>query len=280
MPDQFISVTAPEGVEAGQEFQVPIDQVPIANLIPEDLKDREYLKKIDSVPSLFKSFDNAQEVLGKKRYGVPAVDATDEEWDEYFATSRPESADKYEFVVDENIPDEIKASEEVQGKMKELLFQAGISPRQAQILQKGFDAMNLDIFNAGKEKREQMDKEFDELTTKTLGEDKEEKIAFAKKLIESEIPKELASHLANAPNEVLVAMAAFANNIKAKYINEDKLPDDGGGITGKTNDELRAEAKAMMAEAMKLDAMDPRKAELHKKASEIYRIISTKKQVA
>ena len=64
---------------------------------PEEYKDKGWTKNIKSIDDLWKTNDNAQELIGRKTVGVPDKDSTPEQFEEYYSKVRPENAEAYEF---------------------------------------------------------------------------------------------------------------------------------------------------------------------------------------
>jgi F0F1-type ATP synthase membrane subunit b/b' len=100
--------------------------------LPEDLRSDPSLAVIHDVPSLAKSFVNAQKLIGKNKIALPdAKFATDEDWAPvYKALGLPEKLDDYKLEVKEDAGldgDFIK-------NFRENAHKSGILPKQAQKL--------------------------------------------------------------------------------------------------------------------------------------------------
>lgn len=280
---ETITIQAPEGFKPteGQpiQFDVPIQSLDLKKIIPQDLQDRAYWKKFEGeggkgfkILDLFKSFDEAQKALGTRpKFLVPGAEATDEDWAGFFGSLRPAKADEYKFEENKDLPAELKSSPEFQKQIRDLFHANGISVRQATALAKGWDGIMIAMHKAEQAKRQAQDQAFDALVKQHFGEAGEEKIAFAKKLIEQKLPKELAGKITGMTNEELVGMALVLNLFAEKYMPEDDLNAlrQGGG-SGKSVDELRKDAQAKIVEMNKLDAMDPRKAKLDEEIKSMY----------
>ena len=71
------------------------------NFIPEELKDKPYIKNLKDFPDLFNQFSNAQELLGKRPNDIPDSQSTPEDWDKFYnKVGRPEHAEEYKFNAD------------------------------------------------------------------------------------------------------------------------------------------------------------------------------------
>ena len=69
--------------------------------LPDDIKAEASLASIKDVPSLAKSYVNAQKMIGAKRFTVPGEKSTPEEWGEFRkAIGVPESVDGYQIEME------------------------------------------------------------------------------------------------------------------------------------------------------------------------------------
>lgn len=100
--------------------------------VAEDYK--EIASRYDDKNKLLKDFVNQQKLLGKRGQIKPGEDADQEAWDKFYAEAgRPESADDYDFGLDE----EAEAWEsELAGEYAPLAHQLGLDQMHAK---KGFD---------------------------------------------------------------------------------------------------------------------------------------------
>lgn len=150
--DPTISVAVPENHDVSKPIEVPVKDLDFAKFIPEGVGQKDYMKKIDGFDSLFKSFDNAQTMLGQRpKFSAPGDDASEEEREAFWNSLRPEKAEDYEFEVDESIPENLRATEEFQIKMKQLLHDNRIPKSMSKGLQKGFDAIMMEMHKAREE---------------------------------------------------------------------------------------------------------------------------------
>ncbi len=274
MPES-IQITVPETAQPGQAIDVPIDSLNLKSFVPQEYAEKPYFKKYEKFGDFFKAFDEAQSSLGKKPpYAVPAADAPQEEWEKYLAVSRPGKPEDYQFEIDPAMPKEIQASPEIQAKFRQMLYENGVSPRQAKGLQKAWDAFMMDMHKQQVKAAEQMDSQFADLMAKAFGEQAEAKVGRAKTILEKMVPKEYAPAIAALSNEALQIMAIFANSMADKYMKEDEIPGGGGGRSGKTIQEIRTQAMQKLEELRKMDAMNPRKAELSKEIEDLYKEIA------
>lgn len=282
----MVTVNAPEGYtpEAGKpiSFQLPASSFDLRQFAPKDIADKEYFKKIATTDDLFKAFDGAQALIGQKpKFGVPGADATDEDWASFFKAAAGENEEAYKFEEAKDVPAELKTTPEFQKAVKQMFMAAGIHPKQAAMLQKGYDALMMGAYKEtstkNKTAQDEIDKKFVELTKSFAGEGDEwnKSMARSKQVLEYLLPKELHAFIPKANNEALTLMAALTKTVEKKYMKEDELPAGGGsGGAGSTVAELRKQAMDKQEAAMKLDNMDPKKKQLMDEATELYNRIA------
>lgn len=236
------STTVPYG-GAPAPTPSPVD---IKTLIPAEYKDKPYLAGVDSVDKLFKAFDGAQTLLGKRPAGIPDANATPEQVEAFWKSAgKPEKAEEYVFEPVEGL----KYSDEFTSAVKGLFHQAHVPKAMATQLQKGFDAIQLKMVQAAKAEQEASDKEFDTLVKPHMGADMDKALKQSQALIKSILPAELAPHLDQLTSGQAAILAVVINKFAEKYVSEDALHLGGGGAgaQGETVESLRAEARALMA---------------------------------
>lgn len=262
--------------QPGENTAAPTD---FQSFIPQEYKDKPYLKTIKDTGDLFKQFDNLQSSLGKKT-GIPAHDAADDEWDRFFDTSgfRPKDASAYE-VNKPELPEGADLPEDYEARMRAIIHESGLSPVQAKRLMGKYNGwlseQSKAIAEKALEKQKEIDQEFESLSDKYFGKaDKTKAFETAKKLMATHLPEDLQGHLGELDNRSLVILASFANDIAKKYIAEDKIADTTNSVpSGKSVQELEAEAQKIMLTPEYADVMNRGHEDAKGKVNAIYQEI-------
>jgi len=206
-------------------------------MVPEGFADKPYMQGVDSVDKLFSKLDGSQKLIGQKTIGIPGADASDDAHSEFFKKLRPEKADDYAFAEVE-MPEQIKRSAEMQTKVKNIFHDAGLTSRQAKIVQEKYDGLMKETYesqNANTETEQaRLDAEFDAQVNTVFGADKDVKMANATALLEAHAPQSMKDHIASLSNKDLTLLASVLSDVHDKYIGEDK--DLGGGSGGGGDD--------------------------------------------
>ena len=101
--------------------------------IPEEIRGHKSLETIQDLPSLAKSYVNAQSMIGADKIALPGKSSTPEQWSEiYSKLGRPEAADKYE--LSNNLPEGQELDATLMGGFTNTAHAAGLSTQQAQSL--------------------------------------------------------------------------------------------------------------------------------------------------
>jgi hypothetical protein len=206
--------------------------------IPEAYRGKDYLQGAKSMEDVFSMLDNAQTLIGKRPAGIPQENASQEEWDKFYQSmGRPEKPEDYQFAT----PEGVQVNEEFSGAMKKLLHGAGLSQKQAEMIQAGYDAFAA-------QSATQNDEQFEQLAKDTFGTDQEKVLATAKGLIAAHMPDTFKEHLETLDNKSLILLSGVLNNIQKKYIREDQLPSGGEpGGSPVDHEALRKEGRELMA---------------------------------
>lgn len=233
--------------------------------IPEAYKDRGWSEKIKSADDLWKSYDNAQQLIGKRPAGIPAPDAPQEEWDKFYQAARPESPDKYTLPDIDGLPEGVDLTEQKKTAM-ELMHKAGLTNKQAADLWKEYIGTELNLANSSKEaqaaKQAEADAEFDKITKEHFGDKFEDVQKLTIDMVNEFVPEGLRSayaELADNP-KALAAMAALAKGAQDKI---DKVVKEYGaeGKLGSGNQVAAQDIESVRKELASLrtskDARDP-----------------------
>ncbi len=267
--EQGVSANIPSNVteeqpKAGGEFAVPAEYA-----------EKGYAKDIKTEADLWKKLDGSQSLLGKpKEGGVPQEGSTQEQWDAFYKTAgRPEAAADYKFNRDGLNEEFVKdfANDELDNSTKEIFLKAGISQKQADILQPEFEKMMEGIHLQGIENFNEQNVNFDELAQKTFGDKEEEVMQTSKQMLIDNAPEGFEDHIKDLPNESLILMAGVLNNIKSKYINEDSL-NPNNNLNNGANSEmgLREEARKILQSERYRNSFHPENDQALKEVADIY----------
>ncbi len=101
--------------------------------LPEDLRSEKCFDNIHTLPAFFKSYANAQKMIGGNKVLIPGENGTKEDWDAFYrAGGRPEKMEDY--AHDEiELPEGIQLDDATLGEFRKFAFDHGLS-------QKAFEA--------------------------------------------------------------------------------------------------------------------------------------------
>lgn len=244
----------------------------VAFEIPAEYKDKPYLKDVKDLPSVLKMLDGAQTKLGQRPAGIPQDSASDEEWNKFFSTVRPEKPEAYEFKRDEATTKALGIKPEVEAKVKGIFHEAGLTKKQAAIVQSKYEALQLEFAKDVIAQNQKLDEDFGKLADTSFGKDADKVLATGKTLIEKYLPANMKPFLEKLDNNALVVLAGFAKSMKEKFMGQDEIPagGEGGGAGAATEAEIRKEAAALMATPAYQDKFHKDHDATKKKVDELY----------
>lgn len=249
--------------------------------IPEEYSDRGWVEKIKSQDDLFKAYDNAQSMIGKR--SVPAEDASDEEWNNFFKQAgAPDDPSEYQFSDVEGIPEDFDMSE-FQDKARGIMKEAGLTKRQADKLYQLYLKEELSAANQNKESiqshKAELDKQFDEVTQKMFGDKFEEVSAKAQAFIKETVPAEIIPEiqgLADTNPKALAAIIALTDKaqaqiaeIKQKYGAEDSFVSGQQTASGTSKDDVLRQLNEQRDLIRKSDPFSPDRKRAEEKMTEL-----------
>lgn len=216
--------------------------------IPDEYKDKPYLKDVKDLNSLLKMLDGAQSKLGQRPAGMPQDSAPQAEWDKWYASIRPEKAEMYEFKRDEAVAKALGTTPEIETKVKGIFHKWGITKAQAVGLQQDYEALQMDLGKEHLAKAQAEDEAFQKLGETSFGKDADSVMKQGKILLERLTPANMKPFLPKLSSEALVVLAGVLKSVKDKYIAEDIIPDgDNNGAGALTEAEISAKAREIMA---------------------------------
>lgn len=217
--------------------------------------------------ALWKTLDNAQSLIGRK--SVPAPDAPDDVWQQYYAQLRPETADKYSLPDIDGMPEGVDLTPQKTRAM-ELFHKNGLSQRQAESLWKDYLSGELESVKSiqakSAEQEAALDKEFDALSAKLFGDKYAEKERAAQEMIRLHVPEELRDSMndvAKNPRALAAVISALSaaseqiSKVKAEYGAEDKINGNVGQVASSSLDDMRKELAALRTSPAARDFTNP-----------------------
>ena len=210
----------------------------LLEIVPEEYKDKEYLKSIKDVEGLFKQFDNLQPLIGAVK--VPKDDAGQEDWDKFYSRlGRPDSSDKYSFTTGAT-DDKAK---EVEAKMKGVFHKANLTDKQAKEAFEGY----MEVLSKEQESMTSAElarqAELAGLLDEKLGADKDKVLGITDRMV-NEFAPDFKDAIDGLNGESKIALATVMKGIHDKYMKEDDLGDLSGGLgsnSGNTPEDIHGE---------------------------------------
>lgn len=274
MTDVTITDAPIEGVQA----TTPIYDAPIGEpaetpsfleSIPENIRSEKAFENVKSLDDLANQYLNAQKMIGKKTIGLPTDESTPEEVSSFYEKLRPETAEGYEFGT-EHLPEGTERDAELDGKVKSLLHEAGLSKDQARKVVEGYEKMTLEMNPVLTD--EQKEQAFEKKGREILGSEYEAIVDNAMKVGGEFVPDSVKEIVKGFADDQLLAFAAVINNVQSKYMSEDTSGHNHEGTSGVMSEaDRRAKASALLAEMDKVGPMSPKYEELNAQRKALYK---------
>lgn len=219
--------------------------------IPEEYQSNQDISSATSVSDLCKTIVNQQKLIGQKYIGIPNENSSEEEVAKYReAIGVPVRFEDYSIEAS----DEVKQmfgddKDEITNQFKQLMFDAGLSQKQAQQMRTGYDNIMIKLKTEQDEQNRALNEDFEKLLSDKFGSAKDEKVGIAKGFIQQYVSENVKEYLPNVMNDnkALLVIADIANNIYPELKGED-IRDMGKNTgTGRTEAELRAEMQKVIS---------------------------------
>lgn len=150
------------GGAGNQTVQIPSNW---KDLLSPEIRDAGFMKNINDVQTLAKSFANAQKMIGADKLPIPGPNATAEDWKTVFSRlGVPEKLEEYNLGLDKD--QEAKFSPEYLADFKKIAHESGMLPSQAKKMTEWMHATNQKLLETHMEERKaEVAKHIQELKT-------------------------------------------------------------------------------------------------------------------
>jgi hypothetical protein len=239
--------------------------------LSDDIKDDPNFSKFKDVNSLASSYINLQSHLGRDKITKPV---TESDWDDvYEFLGRPETPEKYEVALPDELPDQIKSqfSEENLTSFKQEAHKLGLNSEQVKSLV-AWQAGNMGSqYEAMNEMQGQSLEQGERALKDEWGRAYDQNIDFAKKAFseyggDALAAKMESSGLGNDPD----VLKAFANIAKATMADKDLVGPAPGAKHVMTPEEAKSEAATLMSHSAYMDRRHPEHTALLRKVEDLF----------
>jgi hypothetical protein len=239
--------------------------------LPEDIRDNPSFAKFNSVDSLAASYVNLQSHLGRDKIAKPV---TEGDWDDvYEFLGRPESAEKYEITLADDLPDAVSAQldDETLLSFKQQAHKLGLNADQVQSLvtwQAG-NMVNQHTLYENSAVKSMEDGEG--ALRQEWGRAYDQNLELAKKAFNEYGGDELSnkmvsSGMGNDPD----VLKAFANIARTTMADKDLAGTTSGSKMAMTPEEAKAEAAVIMGHVAYTDKRHPEHTAIVKKVQDLF----------
>lgn len=172
---------------------------PDKSFLPEEYRNKGWAKNIKTKNDIYKAYDNAQNLIGKKTIGVPSEDATPEELKSFYEKTTPKEYN-------------IEGLTENKEVFHEMFKENGLTNKQANGIVEKYNSLveeqNKMLFD-GEKLKERLQERF--------GNDYQKTVDKTKHLLKQNIKESDYEAFKKLPNESLLIMLEYANNINKEY---------------------------------------------------------------
>lgn len=224
----------------------------MAEAIPPEHRDKPFFKD-KSFGDVITEHVNLQSLMGQRPAGIPAENASDEEWGKFLGAIKPKSVDEYGFPETE-FSKAGKRDANYETAIRTMANEIAVPKRQFPKFVEMIEQHLTNADTAGttqtEEQKATRETEFEGLMDKAYPQDKQAVIDRTKKLmVESVDPamkEKVGEVLKEVSNETLFVLTAVLDGVYKKHIAEDGPP---GSIDNPSGD-----AASLMAEMQKIQA--------------------------
>jgi hypothetical protein len=243
------------------------------------------LKDFKSVDDLAKSFIETKSMVGKPRLDFPSAEATPEQKAEFQGKLNayigvPEKPDGYGLKAPDGYPENMgEYNNELLSAFSETAHQLGLSKAQAEGIQKWHDGLAVELVKSAETAKSQEAAASSEKLTQhykqAFGDQSASVVAEVKDVMMKAIPNaSLRDALSKTlPDEALMAIGLLNQHYKKTYGLSDANIGDAAKNAGKSMEDLRKEAQAIMSSDAYRDPMHKDHKSTKEKVNQMYKDI-------
>jgi hypothetical protein len=239
--------------------------------LPEEIRDDPSFAKFNDVSSLASSYVNLQSHLGRDKIAKPV---TDSDWDDvYEFLGRPESADKYEITLADDLPDAVSAqlTDETLSSFKQEAHKLGLNAEQVKSLVSWQVGNMVGQHSAYQDGASKSIEDGESALRQEWGRAYDQNLDFAKKAFneyggDALAAKMVSSGMGNDPD----VLKAFANIAKTTMADKDLAGPSSGTHMALTPEEARSEASTIMSHPAYTDKRHPEHNSMVKKVQGLF----------
>ena len=239
--------------------------------LPEEIRDDPSFAKFNDVSSLASSYVNLQSHLGRDKIAKPV---TDSDWDDvYEFLGRPETADKYEITLADDLPEAVASqlNDETLSSFKQEAHKLGLNAEQVKSLVAWQAGNMVDQHSAYENGAAKSMEDGESALRQEWGRAYDQNLEFAKKAFNEYGGDELSnkmvsSGMGNDPD----VLRAFANIAKTTMADKDLAGPSSGTQMAMTPEEARSEASTIMSHPAYTDKRHPEHNFMVKKVSDLF----------
>lgn len=197
-----ITDVEPQGGDTQPVENTP-NESPTEFVVPDTYKDAGWAKNIHSTDDLWNAHANAQQLIGKKTIGIPTADSSEQEYIDFYAKTRPETQDGYDFDLEDDADN---------ASFKEIFYNNGISARQAKAI--------VDGYKDSIRKQEDIlfsEEGFKKVMQNELGNDYQGRLDEVTKFLKVNARPSQLQALEKAPNELLGLVFGLIDKTMNRY---------------------------------------------------------------
>jgi hypothetical protein len=245
--------------------------------LDEDIRNDPSMSYIKDIPSLAKSYVNAQKQMGADKFIVPGKHATNDDWKNVFhKLGLPETPEKYEIES----PKDIEVNKEFLTNFKQKAHELGLLPKQVQELFNWNNQLSKDVTTKQSQaEQERINKEVSQLRSE-WGEAEKRNLTIAQvatEEVEKKVPglKDFLDRtgLGNEPHFIRLMHEFGKNFMEDKLKNNDTL----NGFSDLSTDKASARLTEIYANTAYYDKTNPQQKLLVQEASKLNTLLAEAK---
>jgi len=217
--------------------------------LPEDLRENQNFRDINSTQDLARSFVHAQGMVGKDKVAIPGENATPEERSSFYsALGRPENSSGYGLDKPEDWPEQMPYDSDVMSEFGDKSHELGLSSSQVKGLAEWYLKGQVTEFGRLGESVDKAKEEVDKLLTDKFGAAKQERIESAKLVLREYGNEDTVAYLEETGLGNHPGLVEMLSNIGVAIQADKILVGEGKSNFAMTPEEAKQEIATLQAD--------------------------------